>query len=141
MDACVSCGPGVRNGSCVCSLPASVKIYYSLNIAQKRTTNQFIRILCSEILMNSSPRPLFHSSTLPPPPLPSRSASARPCGVGAGRRFCGALWMNGYPAVPECGMEVVFVRCRQLLKYIIYEILHHKGRNARALASFAVRYQ
>ena len=26
--------------------------------------------------------------------------------------------MNGYPAVPECGMEVVFVRCRQQLKYI-----------------------
>jgi len=60
---------------------------------------------------------------------------------GAGWRFYGALWMNGYPAVPECGMEVVFVRCRRLLKYIIYEILHHKGRKASALGYFAVRYQ
>jgi uncharacterized protein (DUF2062 family) len=38
-------------------------------------------------------------------------------------------------------MEVVFVRCRRLLKYIIYEILHHKereGRKAMAVGSFAV---
>jgi len=53
---------------------------------------------------------------------PSRSAHTCPCGVGAGRRFSGAMWMNGYPAVPECGMDVVFVRCRQLLEYIIYVI-------------------
>ena len=49
--------------------------------------------------------------------------------------------MNGYPAVPECGMEVVFVRCRRLLKYIIYEILHRKerkGRKAMAVGPFAV---
>jgi len=49
--------------------------------------------------------------------------------------------MNGYPAVPECGMEVVFVRCRRRLKYIIYEILHRKdrkGRKASAVGSFAV---
>ncbi|NOR48579.1 MAG: hypothetical protein GQ533_11145 [Methanosarcinaceae archaeon] len=48
--------------------------------------------------------------------------------------------MNGYPAVPECGMEVVFVRCRWLLKYIIYEILRRKersGRKASAVGSFA----
>ena len=47
--------------------------------------------------------------------------------------------MNGYLAVPECGMEVVFVRCRRLLKYIIYEILHRKereGRKAMAVESF-----
>ena len=47
--------------------------------------------------------------------------------------------MNGYPAVPECGMEVVFVRCRQLLKYIIYEIQYRKereGRKAMAVGSF-----
>ncbi len=30
--------------------------------------------------------------------------------------------MNGYPAVPECGLEVVFVCCRQQLKYIINEM-------------------
>ena len=65
------------------------------------------------------------------PGAPPRSASARYCGVGAGRRFCGALWMHGYSAVPECGMEVVFVRCRRLLKYIIYEILHRKERKGR----------
>ena len=38
-------------------------------------------------------------------------------------------------------MEVVFVRCRQLLKYIIYEILRRKeryGRKASAAESFAV---
>ena len=49
--------------------------------------------------------------------------------------------MHGYPAVPECGMEVVFVRCRRLLKYITYEILHRKGRKGRkasAVGSFAV---
>ena len=49
--------------------------------------------------------------------------------------------MNGYPAVPECGMEVVFVTRRRLLKYIIYEILHRKerkGRKASAVESFAV---
>ena len=49
--------------------------------------------------------------------------------------------MNGCPAVPECGMEVVFVRCLRLLKYIICEILHCKDRNGRkasAVGSFAV---
>ena len=46
--------------------------------------------------------------------------------------------MNGYPAVPECGMEVVFVRCRRLLKYIVYEMLRRKGRKAMAVESFAV---
>ena len=35
-------------------------------------------------------------------------------------------------------MEVVIVCCRQLLKYIIYEILHRKERKARAVESFAV---
>ena len=38
-------------------------------------------------------------------------------------------------------MEVVFVRCRRLLKYIIYEILHHKdrkGQKASAVGFFAV---
>ena len=57
--------------------------------------------------------------------------------------------MNEYPVVPECGMEVVFVRCRRLLKYIIYEILHRKERKVRkasavesfaVFAPFAVRY-
>jgi len=48
--------------------------------------------------------------------------------------------MNGYPAVPECGMEVVFVRCQRLLKYIICEMVHRKdrkGRKASAVESFA----
>jgi len=70
--------------------------------------------------------------------VPLLICSARPCGVGAGRRFYGGSWMHGYPAVLECGMEVEFVRCRRLLKYIIYEILHHKGRKAMAVKSFAV---
>jgi hypothetical protein len=35
-------------------------------------------------------------------------------------------------------MDVVFVRCRRLLKYIIYEILRRKGRKAMAVESFAV---
>jgi hypothetical protein len=38
-------------------------------------------------------------------------------------------------------MEVVFVRCQRLLKYIIYEMLHRKerkGRKAGAVDSFAV---
>jgi hypothetical protein len=65
----------------------------------------------------------LHSTRVPVP-----ISSARYCGVGGGRRFCGTLLMNGYPVVPECGMEVVFVRCRWLLKYIIYEILHRKER-------------
>jgi len=69
-------------------------------------------------------------------PLPI--CSTRPCGAGAGRRFCGALWMNGYPAVCGCGMEVVFVRCRRLLKYITYEILYRKERKASAVGFFAV---
>ena len=71
----------------------------------------------------------IHSSVLPPPPLaftlpggPSRSAPPALVVWGAGRRFYGATWMHEYPAVPECGMEVVFVRCRWLLKYINYII-------------------
>ena len=68
--------------------------------------------------------------------VPLLICTTRPCGVGAGRRFYGATWMHEYPAVPECGREVVFVSCRRLLKYIIYEILYHKGRKARALESF-----
>ena len=48
--------------------------------------------------------------------------SVRPCGVGAGRRLNGALCMHGNPAVCGCGMAVVFVRCRQRLKYITKEI-------------------
>lgn len=36
--------------------------------------------------------------------------------------------MNGYPVVLECGMGVVFVRCRRLLKYIVCDMPHSKGR-------------
>ncbi|NOR46920.1 MAG: hypothetical protein GQ533_02570 [Methanosarcinaceae archaeon] len=32
VDEWVSGGPGVRNGSCVCSLPAAVKIYNIRNV-------------------------------------------------------------------------------------------------------------
>ena len=57
-----------------------------------------------------SPHPFFRS-----PAAPSRLHSARvpvpicftrTCGVGAGRRFCGALWMNGYPAVFWCEVRM-----------------------------------
>ena len=61
--------------------------------------------------------------------------------VGAGRRFCGHLWLHGYAAVPVCEVYVVLVSCRWLLKYIIYEILHRKERKVRkamAVESFAV---
>ena len=72
--------------------------------------------------------PLLSSALLPPPlsitlpGCPSRSAPPALVVWGAGRRFYGASWMNGYPAVPECGMKVVFVRCRRQLKYIIKEM-------------------
>ena len=82
-----------------------------------------------------------------PPLSPSLCPGARPalltrsCGVGAGRRFCGASWMHGYPAVQEGEVDVMLVSCQRLLKYIIYEILHRKGRKANLTESFAVRYQ
>jgi len=48
--------------------------------------------------------------------------------------------MHGYPAVRGCGMVVVFVSGQHLLKYIIYEILHHKGREGRKVnAATALR--
>ena len=34
-------------------------------------------------------------SSLPPARVPVPLCSARPCGEGAGRRFCGASWMHG----------------------------------------------
>jgi hypothetical protein len=58
--------------------------------------------------------------------------------------------MHEYPAVPECGMKVVFVLCQQQLKYINYKILHRKERkdskasaveSFAVFAHFAVRYQ
>jgi hypothetical protein len=78
-------------------------------------------------IMTNSPHPFFGSPAAPPlaftlPGCPSRSAPSALVVWGASRRFCEALWLPGYLAVPECGMEVVFVRCRQLLKYIIYFI-------------------
>ena len=82
VDEWVSGGPRVRNGSCVCSLPATVKIYYLWNGApqrSQRTQSQCSRILCvlcalcGEILMNSSPPPspcspapsFLHSTQVP----------------------------------------------------------------------------
>jgi len=41
---------------------------------------------------------------------------------GGWQALFGASQMHGFPAVPGCGMEVVFVRCRRLLKYIIEEM-------------------
>ncbi len=43
-------------------------------------------------------------------------------GRWVGRRFCGISWMHGYPAILGCRMEIVFVRCRQQLKYTVKEI-------------------
>jgi len=63
------------------------------------------------------------------------------CAGLAGRRFRGALWMNGYPAVRGCEVDVMFVSCRRLLKYIIDEILCREDRNGRkasAVGFFAV---
>jgi len=98
-------------------------------------------------IFNSSPPSFLRLSRRPSrlhsARVPVSICSARPCGVGAGRRFCGATWMHGYPAVRGCGVDVVLVSCRRLLKYIIYEILHRKERKARAVgffAPFAVRY-
>ena len=104
--------------------------------------------------MNSSPHPFFDS---PAAPLsPSLCQGARPdllhlpLWCGGWQALFGASLMHGYPVVPECGMEVVFVRCQWLLKYIIYEILHRKDRKGRkasavgffaVFAHFAVRYQ
>ena len=82
VDEWVSGGPRVRNGSCVCSLPTTVKIYYLWNGApqrSQRTQSQCSRILCvlcalcGEILMNSSPPPspcspapsFLHSTQVP----------------------------------------------------------------------------
>ena len=59
---------------------------------------------------------------MPPPVRGARSCSAHasPWGVGSGRCFCIASQMRGFTAVPECGVDFVFVRCRWLLKYINY---------------------
>ena len=53
---------------------------------------------CGSDLAHSSPHPFFNS----PAPLsvhlyrvPLPVCSACPCGMGAGRRFYGALWMHG----------------------------------------------
>jgi len=101
------------------------------------------------------PAPIPSSALLPPPLSPSLCQGARP-GLLPPHLWCvgwqalfGASLMHGYPVVPECGMEVVFVRYRPLLKYIIYEILYRKDRNGRkasavgyfaVFAPFAVRY-
>ncbi|MCD4799888.1 MAG: hypothetical protein K8R19_12895, partial [Methanosarcinales archaeon] len=41
---------------------------------------------------------------------------------GAGRGFRGALWMHRYPAVRGCKVDVMFVSCRRLLKYILKDM-------------------
>jgi hypothetical protein len=35
-------------------------------------------------------------------------------------------------------LDVILVSCRRQLKYNLYEMLHHKGRKAKATESFAV---
>jgi len=61
--------------------------------------------------------------------------------AGTDMHFFGALWMNGYPAIPECKMEVVFVRCRQpvvacthnkLPKFGINHLCHPDYRHGEA---------
>jgi len=127
----------------------SVKIYYYSILKPQRTQSaqsDFTLFLCPSVVnCELLPAPTPSPALLPPPlaftPRGCPSLSAPPAfvvGVGAGRRFFGALWMNEYPPFPGCGMYVVFVRCRRLLKYIIYEILHHKEPKAMAVESFAV---
>ena len=76
----------------------------------------------------------FLKMVLLPPPLPSLCLGGRPdllrphLWCGSWQALFGASRMHEYPAVPECGMEVVFVRCRRLLKYIIYEMLRREER-------------
>ena len=85
----------------------------------------------------------IYSSALPPLPsslhsagCPSRSAPPSPVVWGAGRRFTGASWMHEYPAVQGCGVDVVLVSCRRLLKYkindiFIYVLAHTPATAAR----------
>jgi len=62
---------------------------------------------------------------LPPPSrlhstrVPVQICSTRPCGVEAVMYFYGATWMHGCSAVRGCEVNVMFVSCRRLLKYII----------------------
>ena len=82
----------------------------------------FFRFLCVpqrtlRLVLNLFQPPFLLSLCCPPSRLrsarvPLLICSTCPCGAGAGRRFCGATWMHGYTAVPECGMEVVFVSRR-----------------------------
>lgn len=94
-------------------------------------------------ILDFSPRPLFVSPTTPSrlhsAGCPHTICTTRSCGEGAGRRFYGALRMNGYPAVPECGVDVVFVSRRRLLKYIIKEMYMavpcHRSPTGRQVAA------
>ena len=76
--------------------------------------------------MNSSPRHLFGSPAAPLSPSLCPGAPPDllrlPLWCGGWQAIFGASLMYGFPAVPECGMEVVFVSCRRLLKYIIKEM-------------------
>jgi len=58
--------------------------------------------------------PFFSSPAAPPlaftpPGCPPPVCSTLPCGVGAGSRFRGALWMHGYPAVRGCEVKAIAV--------------------------------
>ena len=121
VDAWVSGGPGVQNGSCVCSLPAAVRIYYTCYKTIQNTEHYFFSLWSLYPLwlrLNIFQPPLLS----PPPWCPPRSASARPCVAGAGRRFCGALWMHGYPTVQGCEVNVMWLAADGHIKYIIYVI-------------------
>jgi hypothetical protein len=68
--------------------------------------------------------------------LSRRSAPARSCGVGAGRRFYSATWRHWYPLVSGCEVDVMLVRCQWLLKYNFNEILHHNERKVIRVESY-----
>jgi hypothetical protein len=79
------------------------------------------------------------SPSLHPGPLPDQLRQLLRCKDWQG--LFGASLIHRYPAVCGCGIDVLFVSRRQLLKYIIYEILHRKerlGRKAMAVESFTI---
>ncbi|MCD4765793.1 MAG: hypothetical protein K8R34_04720 [Methanosarcinales archaeon] len=71
------------------------------------------------------PHPFF---AILPPLSPSLHLGARPdmlrplLWCGGWQTLFGASLIHGYPAVWGCGVDVLFVRCRQQLKYITREI-------------------
>jgi len=126
VDEWVSGGPGVRNGSCVCSLPAAVKIYNKRDVCSGPHTPA--TAACQGGRWQPTLWISVNFELIPPPSrlhfarVPVLLCSIRPCGVGGWQAllWCRVdAWIFGGPG---CGMEVVFVRCRRLLEYIVYDI-------------------